>query len=135
MIEVGGLRNQLEVGRKDHCMIVLFGKLKGEEQYREHQIPCINITKSGINVKNTIHGLVQPKEALGYKSGPAISDTRGFLLPTKEVDTLFHDLLTELFEMDNSLFPPTVSSTEGVIESYQVNRSLCRAANTRALEK
>ena len=57
------------------------------------------------------------------------------MLPFKEVDTLLHDLLIELFEMDSSLFPPTVSSTDEVIESYQVNRSLHRTANMRALEE
>ena len=122
----------MEVGRQDHCMIVLFGKLKREEQYREHQIPCVNIFKSGINVKHTIQRLVQTKDALGFTSGPAISDTINYLLPTREIETLFHDLPTELFEMDSSLFPPTVSSIEEVIESYQVNRSLRRTANMRA---
>ena len=135
MIELRGLRNQLEVGRQDHCMIVLFGKLKRKEQYREHQIPYVNVTKSGINVKRTIQRLVQTKEALGFTSGPTISDTRGYLLPSREIDTLFHDLLTELFEMDGNLFSPTTSSIEEVIESYQVNRSLRRTANTRSLEE
>ena len=61
MIEIEGIRKQLKVGRQDHCMIVIFGKLKGEEQYREYQIQCANVTKSGINVKNTIQRLVQTK--------------------------------------------------------------------------
>ena len=134
MMELRGLKNQMEVGRQDHCTIALFGKLKGQEQYREHQIPCVNVTKSGINIKYTIQRLVQSKEALGLTSGPAISDSRGCLLPSREIDTMFHDLLTELFEMDSSLFPLTVTSTEEVIENYRVNRTLRRTANTRALE-
>ena len=36
MIELRGLRNQLEVGRQDHCMIVLFGKLKRERNNTEN---------------------------------------------------------------------------------------------------
>ena len=135
MMELRGLKNQVKVGRQDHCMIVLFGKLKGEEHFREHPIPCINVTKSGINGRYTIRRLVQSKEALGLTSGPAISDSKGFLLPSREIDTMFHDLLTELFGIDSNLFPPTVTSTEEVIENYRVNRTLRRTVITRALEK
>ena len=78
---------------------------------------------------------MQSKEALGLTSGPAISDSRGFLLPSWDIDTMFHDLLNELFEMDSSLSPPTVTSTEEVIDNYQVNRTLRLTTNTRALEE
>ena len=135
MLELQGLRNQLRVKRPNHCVIVLFGKLKGEEDYREHQIPCINITKSGINVKYTIERLVQVKEDLGIISGPAISDPKGFLLTSRDLDARFHEVLVEIFERDKSLFPPTITAYEDVVESYRVNRSLRRTANTRALEE
>ena len=74
-------------------------------------------------------------ETLGITSGPATSDTRGYLLSSRDIDTLFHELLTEIFEMDSDIFPPTVTSLEEVIENCRVNRSLHRTANTRALEE
>lgn len=135
MLDVKGLRDQLKSSRPNYCMIMLFGKLKGEEEYREHQILCTNITKSGINVKYTIERLVQGKESLGITSGTVISDFKGFLLPSRDLDVMFHDILVEVFERDISLFPPTITSYEDIIERYRVNRSLRRTVNTRALEE
>ena len=54
MLYLRGLNEQLHVEREGICIIVLYGKLKGEEQYRGHQIPCVNKTKSRINVEDTI---------------------------------------------------------------------------------
>ena len=48
---------------------------------------------------------------------------------------MLHEILVEIFVGDRSLFPPAVNSYEDVIESYRVNRSLRRTANTRALEE
>ena len=36
MLEVRGLRDQLQKNRKEYCVIVLFGKIKGEDQYIEY---------------------------------------------------------------------------------------------------
>ena len=135
MLELSGLNEQLKVERSDICMIVLYGKLKGEEQCREHQIPCVNKTRSGLNIKYTIYRLVQMKKGLGLTSRPVISDSKTFLLPASDLDTMVHELLIELYEIDNSIFPPTVTATEGIIQSYRVNRTLCRTANTRALDE
>ena len=41
-------------------------------------IPCINVTKSGINVKYAVSRLVELKEKEGFKNGPAISDRDGY---------------------------------------------------------
>ena len=62
------------------------------------------------------------KEALGITSGPAISDPKGFLLTPRDLDARFHEVLVEIFERDKSMFPPTITVYEDVIESYRVNR-------------
>ena len=51
ILELRGLNEQLMVERKVYCMVVLYGKLKGKEQFREHKIPCISKTESGIDIK------------------------------------------------------------------------------------
>ena len=91
--------------------------------------------KSGINVKYTIQRLVNITRDVGITKGPAISDSKGFLLASRDLDNMLHEILTEIFEMDSSLFPPTITAPEEIIESYRVNRSLRRTANTRALEE
>ena len=51
MLDLKGLRRNWKPDRGDHFVISLWGKLKGESSIREHLIPCINVTKSGIGVK------------------------------------------------------------------------------------
>ena len=50
MLELGGLRKHWDAKRKDYFIVVLLGEIKGEEEYREHLIPCVNVTIFGINI-------------------------------------------------------------------------------------
>ena len=43
-------------------MIFLWGKPKGETSDRKYKIPCISITKSGINVKTQWRGALRSKK-------------------------------------------------------------------------
>ena len=113
----------------------MYGKLKGEDSHREHLIPCINVTKSGIDIKYAIQRLIREKERIGIMNGPAISDETGALLTLKELDATLHDILLELYEENISLFPPSVDSSEDVIEHYRCYRTFRRTSDTRALEE
>ena len=62
LLELKGLRRHWKSEETNYFIIVLFGKLKGEDGVREHLIPCINVTKSGINVKYTVSRLIELKE-------------------------------------------------------------------------
>ena len=95
MLELRGLQYQLKMKRKGQCMIVLFVQFKGEDQYKDHQIPCVNATKSRIKVKYTIQRLVWIKEALALTMGPTISNIKCILLQSINLDELFHKLLIE----------------------------------------
>ena len=135
MLDLGGLRKNWKIDRGDHIVIALWGKLKGENAYRNHKIPCINVTKSGINVKFTVQRLLDLKEKEGNMNGPAISDSKGFLLQARELDQQLHDLLMDIHERDPSLFPPSISSLEDVLENYRCYRTWRRTSVLRALEE
>ena len=135
MLALDGLRKRWDIKRKEYLVIMLVGKLKGEIESREHLIPCSKTTNSGINVEYTLHRLMEEKEKYGLISGPAISNKKGFLLYSRDIDYLFHELLHEIFEMDRRLFPPTISSKEDISENYKCNRSLRRTSDTRAIEE
>ena len=135
MLELGGLRKHWGEQRKDSLIVVLWGKIKGEEEYREHLIPCVNVTKSGINVKYTIERLINLKYHQGLISGPAISDSNGLLLSTKELDRMMHEVLVDLYAIDRSLFPPSIDTPETIIESYKCFRTFRRTSDTRALDE
>lgn len=135
MLEIGGLKKHWIGNKRSYVIIVLWGKIKGEDSYREHTIPCINTTKSGINVRYTLERLLKLKETQGLTDGPAISDIKGLLLPTRDLDIRMHELLSEIFEEDRTLFPPSVSEVEDIPDAYKCFRTLRRTSLTRALEE
>ena len=45
MLESSGLRKYWKSNQANYFDVVLYGKLKGEDTYREHIIPCINVIK------------------------------------------------------------------------------------------
>ena len=51
LLNLKTLRKLRERATKEYFWISLLGKLKGEKVEKEHNIPCTNITSSGINVK------------------------------------------------------------------------------------
>ena len=135
MLDLGGLIKQWRIDRKEYLIVVLIGKLKGENELREHLIPCSKFTKSGINVEYTLKRLMLVKEKKNITSGPAISDMNGYLLGARDIDLLLHELLYEIFESSRALFPPNITSFDDIAENYKCNRSLRRTSDTRAIEE
>ena len=43
---------------KNHIYVCLRGKIKGEHGVRHHILPCVNKTKSGIDVRGTVERLI-----------------------------------------------------------------------------
>ena len=115
MLELAGLRKHWKDGRDGYFITVLWGKIKGEEEYREHLIPCTNIIKSGINVKYTIKRLIELKSHQRLTTGPAISDDDEALISTKDLDKMLHEILVEIHASNRSLFPPFIETPEIII--------------------
>ena len=59
LLDLNGLRKYWNKERTDHIIIPLLGKVKGEHFDSAHLIPCVLMTSSGINVKNTIERLIE----------------------------------------------------------------------------
>ena len=135
MLDLGGLRKHWNPKRKDYLTIVLYGKLKGENSYREHLIPCCNDTKSGINVKAIIKRALECKKEEGLVSGPLISDSSGDLYSSKELDNMLQEILIELYENHDHHFPPSITSAEDIQDYYKCFRTFRRSSNTRAQEE
>jgi len=119
---------------EEYVTIALLGRLKGEHHDLQHLIPCANVTASGINVRTTISNHMRIKELASLDTGPAISTREGKLLTTKLVDDIIHELLSDIFLVDSSLFPPSVDSVAKISTSYQCFRSFRRSSATRATE-
>ena len=134
LLDLGTLRKLKERATNEYFWLSLLGKLKGEKVEKEHNIPCINITSSGINVKRIVYRLMEEKEKLGITNGPAISDRKGTSLTSTEIDQMLQEILEELYQEDTSLFPPDIKSEADIVGSYHCFRSLRRASDTRAIE-
>ena len=57
------------------------------------------------------------------------------MFTTKQLDAKVHEILLEIYEEDINLFPPSISSSEDILDSYKCNRTFRRSSDTRALEQ
>ena len=133
LIDLSGLRKYWD-DRRDHVVISLLGKVKGESHDISHLLPCVTTTKSEINVKSILKRLIEDKEKFGFYIGPAISDSKGNLLASSIINDYLHKILLEIFEEQKSLFPSNITTKAQIIDRYQCFRSFRRASDTRALE-
>ena len=135
MLEISGLRKDWTRDEIGYVIVCLQGKIKGEVCFRKHKIPCINETNSGLRVKFVLQRLITLKEKGGFVDGPAISDTKGFLLSYRDLDGYLHEILKEIYSQDKYLFPPSISSVEDVEDFYRCFRTFRRTSATRAMER
>ena len=124
----------MEKGKEEYTIIPLLGRFKGEHQESQHLIPCVNETKSGIKIRDTLRRLIKDKRLLGFADGPAISDSKGKLLTSRDLDDMLIESLVQINSQDPSLFPGDFSSEEDITTSYQCFRTFRRSAATRAVE-
>ena len=124
-----GLKQDSEV-----IYICLRGQVKGEHGERCHVLPCVPLTSSGINVRESVERLLKLKRLQGHEDGPAISSVKGRVFSTHSVNDCFVDGLVDLFESRRELFPPRASSLDEVRKIYHVYRSLRRSSDSRALD-
>ena len=75
------------------------------------------------------------KKKKNLVTGPAISDTKGFLLATRDLNTLLYEILLEIHEESSNMFPPTIESADDIIDNYKVYRTFRKTSDTRALKE
>lgn len=134
LLDIGSLIRLWKRGEGKYVIIPLLGKLKGESFDKCHLIPSTEITGSGVRVRQVLHRLIANKTILGIVDGPAISDTRGFVMDPSDIDEMFHEVLLEILQKYPNLFPPDIVDEESVKQGYQCFRSFRRSSATRATE-
>jgi hypothetical protein len=94
LLDLGGLRRfrqRIHIEKeKEYLIVTLWGKIKGEHNQREHQLPCSPVTSSGIHVKESLDRLIKLKDSKGKISGPAISDGAGVIFSSRAMDDALH---------------------------------------------
>ena len=108
MLDLKGLWQYNKVPYTKYVTIALYGKFKGENNEKYHLLPCVHVTSSGIKVKKWMTRILEAHRQLGRKDGPAISDFKGVITSSAQLNSLFHETLNELYEEDSALFPATI---------------------------
>ena len=103
MINLTAIRKGLE-DKREHLVVGLRGKVKGESVERDHMFPCVTITSSGINVELWTRLLINAHLSLGRKGGPAMTNLEGNIMETSAFDNLMHEYLIRMFE-EGKAFP------------------------------
>ena len=116
-----------------HVIIPLLGKVKGEHHSRQHLMPCVAKTDSGIEVKVWIKRLLTVHRITGRRTGPAFINEAGIQSTTFEMNDIFHELMLELFDSHRELFDVDVKSETDIQEKYNVYRSFRRGSESRAI--
>jgi hypothetical protein len=133
MIDVPGL---LEFGEASstHVVIPLLGQVKGEDHTRQHLLHCVNVTDSGIAVRNWVTRLKSAHVVMKRSSGPAFVNTETLKQSsTAEMNETFLELLSEIYEDDRDLFAVDVRTTSDLYDKYNVFRSFRRGSESRAV--
>jgi hypothetical protein len=129
LLDLTGLHRKFDAGGTRYVVIALLGKIKGESDDRDHLLPCVPMTSSGVDVQTSVARLMEFKQAPGHVSGPAISDINGRVFLQRVMNDALLEVLEELFESHRELFPPSISSKEILRQRVQVFRTLRRTSD------
>jgi hypothetical protein len=116
-----------------HVVIALLGQVKGEHNERQHLIPAVNETKSGIQVRRWLRRTLAANFAEGRVTGPAFCDEKGIVLTTRVMNEMFHEMLEEIRVEHKTLFLGDILSRADIEEKYNVYRSFRRGSDSRAI--
>jgi hypothetical protein len=135
LLDLDGLNRKFNAGGDKYVVIALLGKIKGETNDRDHLLPCVPVTSSGVNVKESVKRLIDFKRTRGFVNGPAISDLSGHVFTHRALNDSLLEVLEELFDSHRELFPPSIPDKGTLRQRVQVYRTLRRTSDTRALNQ
>jgi hypothetical protein len=116
-----GMEETKQLGR-DHVIIPLLGRFKGEQNTRYHLAPLAGETKSGLKVQCWVKRLITVRESSGRVRGPALCD------PAGEVASSFtHDVgFVERLLIVQAARPDVIPAEVDISEQFGVSRSFWR---------
>jgi hypothetical protein len=118
---------------RPYVIIPLLGQVKGEHHSRQHLLPCVEETDSGIRVKVWMKRVMAVHSINGRVSGPLFVGRDGLQSTTSDMNDLFQEILVELFETRRELFEVDIRTTFDIQEKYNVFRSFRRGSESRAV--
>jgi len=137
LTDLHGLRHGLEETRRyqrDHVVIPLLGRFKGEQNSRYHLSPLASETSSGLKVRSWVERLVEVRERVGQVRGPAFCDRNGEVASSFAYDAGFVERLLVLQAARPELIPAEVDLSEQFGISRSFRRGSTSVARTRGID-
>ena len=120
---------------RSSSVIPLLGRVKGEHHSRQHLLTSVNTTDSGIHVNQWVQRILTVHRFQFRTKGPAFTNPEGNQSTATEMNELFLEVLSEIFEAQPDLFAPDIKTTADVGDKYNVFRSFRRGSESRAVAK
>ena len=133
LLDLAGLREFLARDPPHIVTVALLGKVKGEHHARQHLLPSVSVTSSGIQIKTWLRKLVLVRGREDRTDGPAICGSDGEVMSTTMLNNFFHEALVSIYESNPGLFLSDVKGPEDVEAKYNVFRSFRRGSDSRAI--
>jgi hypothetical protein len=137
LTDLHGLRKGMEdtkrLGR-DHVVIPLLGRFKGEQNSRYHLSPLASVTSSGLQVREWVERLIEVRWQEGRVRGPAFCNKAGEVASSYAYYTGFVERLLVLQAARPELIPSDVDISEQFGLSRSFRRGSTSVARTRGVE-
>jgi hypothetical protein len=132
MADLEGLLQFYDQG-SNNIVVPLLGKVKGEHHVRQHLLLSKGVTGSGIQVKLWIERVIMVHRILCRTTGPAFVNHQGQQSTTSEMNELFLEVLTDIYDSRPNLFGFDISCSADLTEKFNVFRSFRRGSESRAV--
>ncbi len=94
-----------------YVIIPLLGKVKGEHHTRQHLMPYVPMTDSGIHVKLWIGRLIAVHQPLARTRGPLFLNASENQATTADINDPLLEILAELYDIQRDLFDVDIRTT------------------------
>jgi hypothetical protein len=119
---------------RDHVVIPLLGRFKGEQNTRYHLSPLASTTRSGLQVQRWVERLIEVREKVGRLQGPAFCDRAGEVALSYTYDLGFVERLLTLQAARPDLIPAEVDISEQFGVSRSFRRGSTSVSRTRGVD-
>jgi hypothetical protein len=134
LLDLAGCLKHFSVNdTNDYVVFALLGTVKGEHLEREHLLPTVNVTQSGIPVRRWLKRVLGANIMCGWSSGPAFCDKGGVVLTSRDMNGCLHETLGELLVEHPTMFLADVRTRSDIEEKYNVYRSSRRGSDSHAI--
>lgn len=117
----------------DEVVVPLLGRFKGEHHVKQHLLTSCGVTGSGLKVKRWIELAMAVHRLEGRTKGPLFVNDSGYQSTTSDMNELFLEVLSEIFEDQPKLFGYDVVELSDLTDKYNVFRSFRRGSESRAV--